>query len=93
MFGFFGPADRRVLNQVVHLVLVWIVKWRNSNDHLVNKNAKCPPVERFVVSRAHNHLWRQILRRATEGVRLLTVLLHDLGEAKVCQRNVTIVVE
>ena len=50
MFGFLRPSDRRMLNQIVHLVLVRIVKWRNSNYHFVDQDAERPPIERLVMS-------------------------------------------
>ena len=50
VFGFLRPADRRMLNQIVHLVLVRIVKWRNSNYHFVDQDAERPPIERLVMS-------------------------------------------
>ena len=34
-----GPADWRVLYQVVHLVLVWIVKRRDADNHLVYEDS------------------------------------------------------
>lgn len=52
----FGPADGRILNQVVHLMLVLVVEGRNADYHLVDENAQGPPVERVVVSAAHDHL-------------------------------------
>ena len=39
VLGGLGPADRRVLDQVVHLVLVGVVKGRDANDHLVDQDA------------------------------------------------------
>ena len=44
VFGFLRPADWRVLNQVIHLVLVWIVKRRDTNYHLVDQDAQGPPI-------------------------------------------------
>ena len=45
-----GPTDRRVLNEVVHLMLVLVVEWRNADDHLVDEDAESPPVQRLVVA-------------------------------------------
>ena len=87
------PADWRMLNQVVHLILVWVVKGRDTNNHLVDQDSKRPPVQCFVVSRPDDHLRGQVLWRTAEGVGLLTILLHDLGQAKVSQHDVTIVVQ
>lgn len=50
VLSFLGPANWRVLNQIVHLIFVWIVKWRDSNDHLVNEDSESPPVQRLVVT-------------------------------------------
>lgn len=93
MLGFLWPANRRVLDQVVHLVLIRVVKGRYADDHLVDEDAECPPVESFVVSAAHDHLRREILGRAAERVRLLTVSLHNLGQTEVSQHNVAVVVQ
>ena len=41
---FLRPADWCVLNQVVHLVLVRIVKRRDTNYHLVDQDTQGPPV-------------------------------------------------
>lgn len=50
VFGFLGPTNRRILNQVIHLVLVWIVKWRYSDYHLIDKNSERPPVQCLVMA-------------------------------------------
>ena len=93
MFRLLRPADRGTLNQLVHLVLVWVVEWRDANYHLVNEDSKCPPVERLVVAGPLNHLGRQVLGGAAERVRFHIVgLLHDLSKTKVCQHDVAVVV-
>ena len=56
MLGLLWPANRRMLNQIVHLILIRIVKWRDANYHLVDENAERPPVKCFVVSTANDHL-------------------------------------
>lgn len=93
MLGFLRPADWRVLNQIVHLILIWVVKWRDSDDHLVNQDAKSPPVQGLVVARAHDHLWGKILWSATERIGLFSILLHNLGQSEICQHDVAIVVK
>ena len=50
MLAHLRPANRRVLNQVIHLVLIWVVEWRDSNNHLIDQNAKRPPVESLIMS-------------------------------------------
>ena len=92
VLSFLRPANWRVLNQIVHLVLIWIVKWRDANNHLVYQDAKRPPIERLVVTWPYDHLWRQILGRSTEWVGLFCVRLHDLGETEVCQHDVAVIV-
>lgn len=57
-----------LFNEVIHLVLVFVEEWRNTYDHLVNKDAKCPPINRVIVSISDQHFWRKILSCATERV-------------------------
>lgn len=92
MLGFLRPADRCTLNQLVHLVLVRVVKGRDSNDHLVDEDTQCPPVECLVVSRADNHFGCEILGCSAERIRLFRVFLHNLGQAKVGQHDVPVVI-
>ena len=57
MLGLLRPADWRMLDQVVHLILVGVIKGRDANDHFVNQDTQRPPVKCFIVSAAHDHLW------------------------------------
>ena len=45
------------------------------------------------MSRADDHLRREILRRATERIRLAAVRGDDFCETKICQHNVTVLVQ
>ena len=45
------------------------------------------------MSRAYDHLRREVLRRAAERVRLLAILLHDLSKTKVSKHDVAIVIQ
>ena len=51
------PSQRGLLDQHIHLVLVFMIKWRDSNYHFVDQHAQGPPVESVIVSRANYHLW------------------------------------
>ena len=44
------PADRGMLDEVVHLMLVFIVERRDSNDHLIEQNAQGPPIQGVIVA-------------------------------------------
>ncbi len=50
------PSDRRVLDVVVHLVLVLVVEGRDADDHLVEKDAQSPPVQSVIMPTANDHL-------------------------------------
>lgn len=45
------------------------------------------------MARANDHLRREILGRAAEGIGLFPALLHDLGKAEVGEHDVAIIVE
>jgi len=74
-------------------MFVLVIKWRDSGNHLVGENTEGPPVKRVVVPRTHDHLGRQVLRGAAEGVGLVLVRLDDLGEAEVGQLDIPVTVE
>jgi len=93
VLGFLGPPDRRMLDQVVHLVLIGVVEGRDPDNHLVDQDSEGPPIKSFVVSRADDHFRGEVLGRTAEGVRLLPVLLHDLCQPEVSQHDVAVVVE
>ena len=85
------PSYRSILNHVIHLVLILMKEWRNSNYHLIDENPKSPPVQGVVVPRTHNHLRRQVLWRPTERVRFSALFCTDyFCQAKVCQLDVAI---
>ena len=45
------------------------------------------------MSTTDDHLWGEVLGCATEAVRLLPVLLHDLGEAEVGEHDVPVIIQ
>ena len=51
-----------------HDVSIFVVKWRDPGQHLVDEHAQRPPVGRMVVTRAEQHLRRDVLRRPAECV-------------------------
>ena len=87
------PPNWGMLNQVVHLMLVWVVEWGNSNQHLINQDAQCPPIKGSIMSWPNNHLWRQVLRRPTERVWLFCFWFYNLGQTKVSKHDVAILIE
>jgi hypothetical protein len=44
------PADGGMLDEVVHLMLVFIVEGRDSNDHLIEQDAQGPPIQGVIVA-------------------------------------------
>ena len=62
-------------------------------DHLVEKHAKTPPVDRKAMTIGSDNFRRQILRRAAEGVRLSISRLLNLTQAKISQLKVSLVVK
>jgi len=38
------PPNGTTLNQIVHLMLILIVEWWNTNYHLIDQNSKSPPI-------------------------------------------------
>lgn len=87
---FLGPSYRRILNQVVHLMVIWIVKRSNPNDHFVDQNTERPPIYCEVVPGPNNNFWRQILRSSTKRIGFLTKVLHDFSHSKIGQLDVAI---
>ena len=81
------PSERCLLDELVHLVLILVIKWWDADYHFVNQYSKRPPIKRVVMTCAYNHLWRQVLRSTTERVWLSCIrrLLVDLCKTEVSQ--------
>lgn len=67
-----------------------VIKRRKPNQHFVNQYANLVNVGLKVVTFNREHLWGQVLRRPTEAVAFPS---HLLGEAKVCQLQITFEVD
>ena len=50
-------GNRTLSDKVIHLVFIALHERRNANDHLEDKDAQAPPVQRMVVSVSDQHLW------------------------------------
>ena len=87
---FLGPSDGRVLNEVVHLMLVWVVEGRDSHNHFVDKHSKRPPINSKVVTWPIYYLWRKVLGCTAKRIRIFIVILDYLCYAKISQLYVTI---
>lgn len=57
-------------------------EWWNSDNHLVDKDTKSPPVDCVVVSSAEQHLGGEVLSGAAERICQLTIL-NELSKAEV----------
>ena len=73
------PSDLCTFNVEEHPISVLVVEGRNPSEHLVDEDAKGPPVGRLVMACAQKYLWRYVFGRAAESVRFL----GHLSEAKV----------
>jgi hypothetical protein len=69
--GFRGERWRLCPNHLTQLKPVAIHEWRSAYRDLVSKHAKCPPVHCQTMTFPFNNLWSQVLRSATEGIRLI----------------------
>ena len=86
-----GPADGRLLDQLVHGRLVLVVEGRYADDHLVDEHAERPPVQRVVVAAANDHLGRDVLWRAAETVGHAPVFeLVNFSKAEVREQYVAV---
>lgn len=74
-------------------MFVLVIEGWDADDHLIDEDAEGPPVQGMVMAGTKNHLRRQVLRCAAEGVRLLPLRIFDLGEAEVRKEDVSIIVE
>lgn len=57
----------------VHLIGILIVEWRQAREHLVEQNAKRPPIDGLGVPIAEEQLGGKILRCSTESWLLLDI--------------------
>ena len=64
-------------------MLVAVEEWWDSDDHLIDQDAECPPIYGIVMAIANKHLWSQILRSTAEGICKLLVC-NSFCEAKIC---------
>ena len=67
--------------------------WRSSTEHLIQHGSEAPPVHGLVVTCSDQDLWSDVLRSPTECVGLLAIFDASLGEAKVCELDVTLLIE
>ncbi len=61
-------ANVGVENHLVHVVLVLLVERWDTEKHFIEQDPEAPPICRLVVSISYDHFWREILRRAAEGI-------------------------
>lgn len=69
---------------------VVIVEGVDSGDHLVGEDAECPPVDWFAVALVEEDLGCQVFGSTTESV---SARLAILGETKVCQFQISLLVD
>jgi len=74
VFYWVWEIDLALLDEVVHLVLVAVEEWGDAHDHLVNQDAKRPPVYGVVMAVTNQHLGSEVLGSTAEAVGKLTVL-------------------
>lgn len=85
------PSQWRLLDEEVHLVLIFVVEWRDADQHFVNQNSECPPVQGVIVARSNDHLGRNVFRGADEGVGFkFVVSLVNFSKAEVSEEDVPI---
>ena len=83
-----GEAHGTLTDQEVHSMLVPMEEGWDSNDHFEDKNTQRPPIDGEVVAVTNEHLGSEVLSCSTERVGKLA-LLHELGQAKVSNEEVT----
>mmetsp|Transcript_18147 Transcript_18147/g.51802 ORF Transcript_18147/g.51802 Transcript_18147/m.51802 type:complete len:406 (-) Transcript_18147:1496-2713(-) len=70
-------------SEEVQLVLGIPAEWQRTDDELMHHHAERPPIDRASVPLAEDRLWREVLRRADEGVGahglLAAAHVHQLG--------------
>lgn len=85
--------DLRLLDEVVHLMLVTVEEGRDTHDHLIDEDAERPPVHRVVVTVADQHLRGKILCRAAERVGQLTTVLNKLSETEIRHQQIPVITD
>ena len=90
-----GEYNARLSNLEQEQAPFFVVKWSDTDEHLVNEDAEGPPVHGEIVPLLHNHLRCQILRRPTERLRQVVLwqrlrqpVVNDLEVALLVQQNV-----
>ena len=76
-----------------HLLPVLGVQRRSTTQHLIEDGAERPPVGRPRVARRPNDFRSEILWRAAEAIRSISLLDALLGQTKVRNTNVTLAVK
>jgi hypothetical protein len=72
-------------------VLVAVEERGNTDNHLVDEDAKRPPVDCVVMPISNKHLGCKILGRPAERVGQLTSFLHELGKSEISHQQVPVV--
>ena len=86
-------ARLRVLNILVELLAVFRVEGRQAHEHLVDNCAKRPPIRGLAMALSLQHLRRQVLSGAAEGLGLAVPLDTHLGQAEVGEFDVALSVD
>lgn len=71
-------------NDLIHCVLVSMVKWRDSNNHLVNQDTNTPPIYWFIMSFPSYNFRGQILGRATKRLSK-TFIANHFSKTEICK--------
>lgn len=85
-------ARLRVLDVLVELLAVLRVEGRQADEHLIDDGAERPPVSGLAVALPLQHLGREVLSRAAEGLSVAVALNAHLRQAEVGQLDVALAV-
>jgi uncharacterized membrane protein len=66
-----------------HFVSIFVIVWRSSRQHFVEKSTQAPPIALHGVAFSIDDFWCQVLRSSTKGMRLGLVAEACLGEAEI----------
>jgi hypothetical protein len=80
--------DLGVHNFLEQLNPVFVVEWRKTGDHFVDKASQAPPVHFCAVPLLANDFRCEVLRSTTDGLGLVVLALKNFGEPKVSQFDV-----
>lgn len=61
-----GVGHVGIFDGPIHEMLVLVKEWRDADQHLVEEDAECPPIDSLVMSFARDHLGRKVLGSAAE---------------------------